>query len=77
MKDPAVYILFDNPVSVSLRDLVLSRGPDDDAQGARGGRGQGPDGPGHLHLHPRLLPGHRRPLLPPETVRLLASRQLV
>ena len=71
------YILFYIPVLVSLRDLILSRGPDDDAQGSRGGRGQGPDGPGHLHLHPRLLSCHLHPLLPPETVLLLAARQLI
>ena len=64
-------------VSVSLRDLILTWGPDDDAQGARGGRGQGPDGPGHLHLHPRLLSCHLYPLLPPENILLLAARQLV
>ena len=72
----AIHLL-DIPVSVSLRDLVLARGPDDHAQGARGARGQGPDGPGHLHLHPRLLPRHLNPLLPPETSLLLAARQHV
>ena len=70
-------ILLDIHVSVSLRDLVLTRGPDDHAQGARGARGQGPDGPGHLHLHPRLLSRHLDPLHPPETALLLAARQLV